>query len=95
MCPYAGCFAGNSGNSLLKKGATILERNRIAPAFSPIFMNPKKRVMMPINLKDKSTLSEEDLKIPSVTALRIKGSPVTSHFTKAIAKAIIKKKNQM
>jgi hypothetical protein len=58
-------------------------------------MNPKKRVMIPISLKDKSTLSADDLKIPSVTAFRIKGSPVTTHFKKAIAKAIIKKKNQI
>jgi hypothetical protein len=46
-------------------------------------------------LKDISTLSEADLKIPSVTAFKIKGSPVTIHFTNAIANAMMKKKNQI
>ena len=27
MCPNAGCLSGTSGNNLLKKGPTILERN--------------------------------------------------------------------
>jgi hypothetical protein len=51
--------------------------------------------MIPISLNEISTLSEADLNIPSVTVLRINGSPVTSHFTKAMAKAIMKKKNQI
>jgi hypothetical protein len=58
-------------------------------------MNPRNKVMMPISLNDISTLSEADLKIPSVTDFRINGSPVMSHFTKAMAKAIMKKKNQI
>jgi hypothetical protein len=95
ICPYAGCFSGNSGKRRLKNGATILERKRIAPAFSPMFMKPRNKVMIPISLNEISTLSEADLNIPSVTVLRINGSPVTSHFTKAMAKAIMKKKNQI
>jgi hypothetical protein len=42
-----------------------------------------------------STLSEADLKIPSVTAFMINGSPVITHFMNAMAKAMMKKKNQI
>jgi hypothetical protein len=67
----------------------------MAPAFSPMFMNPRNNVMMPINLKERSTLSLADLNIPSVTVLNIMGSPVITHFPKAMAKAMMKKKNQI
>jgi len=67
----------------------------MAPAFSPMFMNPRNNVMMPMSLKDRSTLSLADLKMPSVTVLKIRGSPVITHFPKAMAKAMMKKKNQI
>lgn len=95
MCPYAGCLGGSSGNNLLKKGATIFDRKRMAPAFSPMFIKPRNNVMIPISLKERSTLSLADLKIPSVTVLKIRGSPVITHFPKAMAKAMMKKKNQI
>lgn len=95
ICPMAGCFGGTSGNNLPKKGPTIRDKNRMAPAFSPMFMNPKKSVMMPISLKERSTLSPADLNIPSVMVLKIVTSPVTAHLKKAITKATIKKANHM
>jgi hypothetical protein len=51
--------------------------------------------MMPISLKEISTLSEADLNMPSVTAFIISGSPVMIHLIKAMAKAMMKKKNQI
>jgi hypothetical protein len=60
-----------------------------------MFINPKKRVIIPMSLNDISTLSEADLNIPSVTVFMINGSPVMTHFTKAMAKAMMKKKNQI
>jgi len=71
---------GTSGNSFPKNGPTILDKNLIAPAFSPIFINPKKRVMMPMSLNDRSTLSPADLKIPSVIVLKMVTSPVIIHL---------------
>jgi hypothetical protein len=50
---------------------------------------------MPMSLKDRSTLSPADLKIPSVMVLKISTSPVITHFNNAIEKAITKKKNQI
>jgi hypothetical protein len=67
----------------------------MAPAFSPMFMKPRNSVMMPISLNERSTLSLADLKIPSVTVLKIRGSPVIIHLASAMAKAMMKKKNQM
>jgi hypothetical protein len=58
-------------------------------------MNPRKRVMIPINLNERSTLSPADLKIPSVMVLKINTSPVKIHLNKAIAKAIMKNENQI
>jgi hypothetical protein len=51
--------------------------------------------MIPISLNERSTLSLADLKIPSVTALKIRGSPVIIHLASAMAKAMMKKKNQI
>lgn len=95
MCPKAGCLSGTSGKSLEKNGPTMRDKNLMAPAFSPIFMNPKNKVMIPISLNDRSTLSPADLKIPSVIVLKIRGSPVTIHLNNATAKAMMKKENQM
>jgi hypothetical protein len=67
----------------------------MAPAFSPIPINPRKRVMTPINLKEMSTLSDADLKIPSVRVLKIAPSPVVIQCKNAVTKAMMKKKNQM
>jgi hypothetical protein len=58
-------------------------------------MKPRKSVIIPMSLKDSSTLSPADLKMPSVTCLKINGSPVMTHLASAIANAIIKKKNQI
>jgi hypothetical protein len=60
-----------------------------------MFMKPRNKVMIPMSLNDRSTLSLADLKIPSVTVLKIRGSPVITHFPKAMAKAMMKKKNQI
>src|SRR5690606_23230895 len=54
MCPIAGWFLGTSGNSLLKKGPTILERKVMAPAFSPILINPRNSAISPTSLRDIS-----------------------------------------
>jgi hypothetical protein len=39
----AGWFFGTSGKSLEKNGPTILDKNLMAPAFSPILMKTKEK----------------------------------------------------
>ena len=64
------------GNNLEKKGETSLERKRIAPAFSPIFIIPNQKVIIPAKGKAISiTATLVVLNNPSTICLKITVSP--------------------
>ena len=68
----------------------------MAPAFSAIFINPKKNTMVPVN--GRATSITEDLaesKIPSASNLKMLVSPKMINLNKAITKAMRKKAIQM
>src|SRR5688572_5552896 len=95
MCPIAGWFFGSSGNSLLKNGPTMRERNPIAPARSPIFMNPRNRLITPINPIEISTLVLAVAKTASTMVLKMSVFPWIANLTIAATKARRKNEIQM
>ena len=95
-CPVAGCPGGISGKSLWKNGPTILDKTRMAPAFSPLFIKPNHRVMTPTKGKAISiTAILEAENVASMICLNTWASPVSAKVATATVKAIRKKAIQM
>ncbi len=57
ICPIDGCSRGTSGKIREKNGPMILDRNRIPPARSAIFIKPRNKAIIPIRLMQSCTAS--------------------------------------
>ena len=95
-CPCTGWFLGTSGNSCVKNGPIILERNLTQPAFSPIFIRPSQRVITPTRGRAISITANLDISnVLSTILANIIVSPNTKHWISATTKAIIKNPAQI
>ncbi len=72
----AGCFAGTLGNNLFITGFKHSGKpSCIAPAFSAIFINPKKNTIAPASGKPtSSTEAFAESNMPSASVLKIVAS---------------------
>ena len=95
ISPIAGCCSGISGNNRLSKGFSKRASQRTAPAFSAIFIRPRKKIIVPAS--GNPTLITESLAAvnkPSTMVLKMSVLPNTSHFIMATRNPVTKKKIQ-
>ena len=75
IAPWALEFLGISGNNFWNNGANNFESKLTAPPFSPIFIIPSHKAIIPVNPNDSLKPSSARSKIELTITVKISGSP--------------------